>query len=52
VVPNSYIGMKKAERSLIIRKVASLVTPQMQCNGVTLIPTSRGLTTQGAYGLL
>jgi hypothetical protein len=46
------IGMTKAERSLIIRKTASLDTPQMQHNGVTLIPTSHGLTTQGAYGLL
>jgi hypothetical protein len=50
--PNSCIGMTKAERSLIIRKMASLGTPQMQRNGVTLIPTSNGLTTQGAYGLL
>jgi hypothetical protein len=44
--------MKKAERSLIIRNMESLGTPQMQRNGVTLIPTSHGLTTQGAYGLL
>jgi hypothetical protein len=50
--PNSCIGMKKAEKSLIIRKMASLGTPQIQRNGVTLIPTSHGLTTQGAYGLL
>jgi hypothetical protein len=50
--PNSCIGMKKAERSLIIRKMASLGTSQMQRNGVTLIPTSHGLTTQRAYGLL
>jgi hypothetical protein len=50
--PNSCIGMTKAERSLIIRKMASLGTPQMQRNGVTLIPTSHGLTTQGAYSLL
>jgi hypothetical protein len=43
--------MTKAERSL--RKMASLGTPQMQHNGVTLITTSHGLTkTQGAYGLL
>jgi hypothetical protein len=44
--------MTKAERSLIIRKMASLGTPQMQCNGVTLVPTSHGLTMQGAYSLL
>jgi hypothetical protein len=50
--PNSYIGMKKAERSLIIRKMASLGTPQMQRNGVTLISTPHGLMTQGAYCLL
>jgi hypothetical protein len=49
---NSCIGMTKAGRSLIIRKMASLGTPQMQRNGVTLIPTSHGLTMQGAYGLL
>jgi hypothetical protein len=49
--PNSCIDMTKAKRSLI-RKRASLGTPQMQCNGVTLITTSHGLTTQGAYGLL
>jgi hypothetical protein len=41
--------MTKAERSLIIRKMASLGTPQMQRNGTTLIPTSHGLTMQGAY---
>jgi hypothetical protein len=45
-------GMKKTERSLTIRKMASLGTSQMQRNGVTLIPTSHGLTTQGAYSLL
>jgi hypothetical protein len=50
--PNSCIGMTKAKRSLIIRKMASLDTPQMQRNGLTLIPTSHGLTMQGAYGLL
>jgi hypothetical protein len=50
--PNSSIGMKKAKRSLIITKMASLGTPQMQRNGITLVPTSHGLTTQGAYGLL
>jgi hypothetical protein len=44
--------MNKVERSLIIRKMASLGTLHMQHNGVTLIPTSHGLTTQGAYGLL
>jgi hypothetical protein len=44
--------MTKAERSLIIGKMASLGTPQMQRNGVTLIRTSHGLTTQGAYGFL
>jgi hypothetical protein len=33
-------------------KMASLGTPLMQCNGVTLIPTYHGLTMQGAYGLL
>jgi hypothetical protein len=44
------VGMTKAERSL--RKMASLGTPQMQRNGVTLITTSHGLMTQGAYGLL
>jgi hypothetical protein len=42
--------MTKAERSL--RKMASLGTPQMQHNGVTLITTSHGLMMQGAYGLL
>jgi hypothetical protein len=41
--------MTKAERSLIIRKMASLGTPHMQRNGVTLISTS---TMQGAYSLL
>jgi hypothetical protein len=41
----------KAASSLT--KMASLGTPQMQHNGVTLITTSHGLTkTQGAYGLL
>jgi hypothetical protein len=50
--PNSSIGMTKTERSLIIRKMASLGTPQMQCNGVTLIPTFHGLTMQGAYSFL
>jgi hypothetical protein len=40
-----FVGMTKAERSLIIRKMASLGTPQMQRNGVTLITTSHGLTT-------
>jgi hypothetical protein len=34
--PNSCIGMTKAESSIIIRKMASLGTPQMQRNGVTL----------------
>jgi hypothetical protein len=34
--PNSCVGMTKAERSLIIRKMASLGTPQMQCNGVNI----------------
>jgi hypothetical protein len=43
---------EEPERSLIIRKIASLGTPQMQSNGVTLTPTSDGLTTQGAYGLI
>jgi hypothetical protein len=42
----------ESRKSLIIRKMASLGTPQMQRNGVTLIPTSYGLTTQGAYGFL
>jgi hypothetical protein len=42
--------MRKAERSL--KEMASLGTPQMQCNGVTLITTSHGLTMQGAYSLL
>jgi hypothetical protein len=32
--PNSCVGMRKAER----RKLASLGTPQMQHNWVTLIP--------------
>jgi hypothetical protein len=41
----------KAEKSLI-RKMASLGTSQMQRSGVTLITTSHGLTTQGAYDLL
>jgi hypothetical protein len=44
--------MAKAEKSLIIRKMASLDTPQMQRNWVTLITISHGLTTQGAYGIL
>jgi hypothetical protein len=48
--PNSCVGMTKAKRSL--RKMASLGTLQMQRNGVTLITTSHGLTTQGAYSLL
>jgi hypothetical protein len=42
--------MTKAKRSLI-RKMESLGTPQMQCNGVTLITTSHSLMTQGAYDL-
>jgi hypothetical protein len=42
--------MTMAERSL--RKRASLGTLQMQHNGVTLVTTSHGLTTQGAYSLL
>jgi hypothetical protein len=46
------IGMKKAERILYIRKMASLGTSQMQHNGVTLIPTSHRLTMQATYGLL
>jgi hypothetical protein len=44
--------MTNAEKSLIIRKMATLGTPLMQRNGVTLTPTFHGLTTQGAYGLL
>jgi hypothetical protein len=36
------LTLTKAERSL--RKMASLCTPQMQHNGVTLITTSHGLT--------
>jgi hypothetical protein len=48
--PNSCVDMMKVERSL--RKMASLGTPQMQHNGVTLITTSHGLTTQGARSLL
>jgi hypothetical protein len=42
----------EGRKELIIRKMESLDTPQMQHNGVTLIPTSHGLATQGAYGLL
>jgi hypothetical protein len=48
--PNSSVGMRKAERSL--RKMTTLGTPQMQCNGITLITTSHGLTMQGEYNLL
>jgi hypothetical protein len=44
--------MTIAEMSLIIRKMESLGTLQMQRNGVILIPTSHGLTMQGAFGLL
>jgi hypothetical protein len=40
--PNSCVGMTMAEMSL--RKMASLGTPQMQHNGVTLITTFHGLT--------
>jgi hypothetical protein len=42
----------EGRKELNYKKDVKFRHPQMQCNGVTLIPTSHGLMTQGAYGLL
>jgi hypothetical protein len=52
VKPVGYLGFGYPLTSLSLRKMASLGTPQMQHNGVTLITTSHDLVTHGAYDLL
>jgi hypothetical protein len=43
---------EEGRKEINYKKDGKFSTPQMQRNGVTLIPTSHGLMMQGAYGLL
>jgi hypothetical protein len=42
----------EGRKELNYKKDGKFRHPADQCNGVTLITTSHGLTTQGTYGLL